>query len=70
MNSPQPQSNKDVKSFTDLELAELNGQLYSDLMIVQANLQAVQGEIAVRKEERAKKEPVETPEVKPVEEVK
>jgi hypothetical protein len=41
--------NKTIDSWTDLELAELQGQSYNELMRIQANLQAIQTEINKRK---------------------
>ena len=40
--------NKELKDFTDLELAKLLGQLYQELMRVQGNLIAVNQEIEKR----------------------
>ena len=45
----QEQRQKDVKDFTDLELGELQGNLYQDLMRVQTNLMAISQEIQRRK---------------------
>ena len=41
---------KKIEDFSDLELAEISGQLYTEFMRIQANLQAVNSEIARRKE--------------------
>jgi hypothetical protein len=40
---------KKIDEFTDLELAELQGASYNELMRVQANLQAINQEILKRK---------------------
>ena len=40
--------NKELKDFTDLELAKLQGQLYQNLMQIQGNLLAVNQEIERR----------------------
>jgi hypothetical protein len=42
--------NKKIEDFTDLELAELNGQSHQELMRAQANLQVIIQEISKRKE--------------------
>lgn len=76
MNSPQPQQSKNIGDFSDLELAEISGKLYTDLMQIQGNLQAINQEIQRRKEANVASEKVNDnpnvnkPEVKPVEEVK
>ena len=41
---------KKIEDFTDLELAELSGQTYGQIMVAQNNLQAINSEIARRKE--------------------
>ena len=40
--------NKELKDFTDLELAKLQGQMYQELMRVQGNLIAINQEIEKR----------------------
>lgn len=42
--------NVDIKKMTDLELAEIQGKVYQDLMVAQQNLQAISAEIQLRKE--------------------
>ena len=44
------QKQKQVSEFTDIELAELNGNLHQELMRVQTNLMAINQEIQRRKE--------------------
>jgi hypothetical protein len=41
--------NKTIESYTDLELCELQGQSYNELMRAQANLQVIIQEINKRK---------------------
>ena len=41
--------NKKIEDFTDLELAELQGQVYQQLIQAQGNLQAINQEIQRRK---------------------
>jgi len=43
--------NKMITEYSDLELAELQGSSYNELMRIQANLQAINQEIARRKPE-------------------
>lgn len=53
--------NVDIKKMSDLELAEIYGQVYQQLMIAQQNMQAIQGEIRLRKEVVGKKESEKKP---------
>lgn len=49
--------NKSLNEYTDLELAEISGQVYQQLMSVQQNLIAINGEIQNRKSDiKPKKE--------------
>jgi hypothetical protein len=53
--------NKDIKDFTDLELAEISGSLYQQLMQVQQNLIIINQEIARRKTLKDTENKQETP---------
>jgi len=41
--------NQDIKKMTDLELAEIQGQVYQQLMQAQGNLQIINAEVQRRK---------------------
>lgn len=47
---------KNVSEFSDIELAELAGTAYQELMRIQANLTSIGVEIAKRKEAQKKPE--------------
>jgi len=47
--------NKKIEDYTDLELAELSGQLYTQLMTIQQNLMTINQEIRKRKPKESKK---------------
>jgi hypothetical protein len=47
---------KDISTMSDLELAELSGQIYQQLITVQQNLQVITQEIQKRKSIQEKDE--------------